>query len=102
MSEESGKFDVRKLRSAGSGIWLPIAFVVPLILAAIAWGANANRLANLESQTKDAAAERDRIEQHISADDQQITVLQQQLKFISQQLEEINRKLDRAEEERRK
>lgn len=99
MTDES-PLDVGKIR--GNRILLPIAILAPLSLALIAWGTNANRLATLEQEQAEGKAERERMELHINADDQQIAVLKERLTVIIEQLGVVNAKLDRAEEERHK
>lgn len=111
MSDESGNFDVRKLRSGG--IWLPFALLAIVVSGAIAWGTTTNKVANLEQVQIDARAERQRsesddradrqrINDHLQSTDTNVTHLQDQLQYISDQLVTINAKLDRAEEERRR
>ena len=106
MTDESGQYP--KFRKSG-GIWLPAGVMVAVVSAAIAWGTNANRLQNIEQQQTDGKAESQRMEAHLSADDQRISaneqeiaVLKAKLQYIIEQLAAANAKLDRAEEERRK
>lgn len=97
MTDESGTYSVKKLREKSNGIWLPITLLSAIIVAAIAWGANGQRLTSLESQSIDAKAERGRMEDHFSANDQQLATLKAQFAAIQDQLKEINRKLDERE-----
>lgn len=101
MNDESGTYDARKLRkSPNSGTWVTILAMGAGLVAA--WATNANRLSTAEQRIAEATLERERMETHISTDDQQIAVLREQLRFIIDQLAIVNQKLDRAEEERRK
>lgn len=84
-----------------NGIWLPLAIFGPLLLGAIAWGTNGNRLTNVEQQEQESKAERERMEVHLFANDQQLAVLKAQLQFISDQLVIMNAKLDRADRDRK-
>jgi len=97
---DSGQFDVRKLR--GSGIWLPLSVLTAVVLTAVAWGTNVNRLSTLEQQQVEDHKDRARMEEHIENDDREIAVLKDRLLLIIEQLRDVNSKLDRAEEERRK
>lgn len=99
---------MRKLRKSG-GVWLPAGILAAVVGGAIAWGTNANRLANVEQQQVEGKAETQRMETHLSANDQQLVALKEQLgalkdrlQLIIEQLAAANAKLDRAEEERRK
>lgn len=101
ITDESGQWDARKFRGFKvSGTWVTLVGMGVAVVAA--WATNANRLTNAEQQSQ-------RIDTHVSADDQrisvceqQIAVLKEQLRFIIEQLQLANQKLDRAEEERRK
>jgi hypothetical protein len=108
MTDDSGQYDARRFRKGG-GIWLPATILVAVVTGAIAWGTNANRLQNAEQQVADNRSESQRIDAHVSADDQRISadeqeiaVLKAKLQYIIEQLQAVNAKLDRAEEERRK
>lgn len=101
--EDSGQYDARKFRKGSlsvSGTWVTIIALGTGIVAT--WATNANRLTNLEQQEAESKIEREKMEIHISSDDQQIAVLKERLQFIIEQLGMVNLKLDRAEEERRK
>lgn len=101
MIDESGSYDVRKIRKSGNlATWVTILLTCAGVVAA--WATNANRLSTAEQRIEQGAAQRDRIEIHLSTDDQQIAVLKEQLRFIIEQLTLANQKLDRAEEERRR
>lgn len=98
MSDESGQYV--KLRN--NGMWLPLGLVTAVVLTAIAWGTNGNRLTTVEDHAN-------RIDTHLTATDQQsaankedIGLLKYKLEEIQQLLREINGRLQRAEEERRK
>lgn len=106
MTDESGQYP--KFRKS-QGILLPASILAAVVGGAIAWGTNANRLQNVEQQVSDSRAESQRIDTHVSADDQRISadeqeiaVLKAKLQYIIEQLQAVNAKLDRAEEERRK
>lgn len=100
--DDSGQYDARKFRKglSVSGTWVTLIGMGVAVVAA--WATNANRLTNLESQEVESKIEREKMEIHISSDDQQIAVLKERLTFIIEQLGIVNLKLDRAEEERRK
>ena len=101
MIDESGQYDARKLRkSSNFGTWVTIVGMGVAVVAA--WATNANRLTNAEQQITDNRAENQRMELHLSTNDQQIAVLKERLLFIIEQLAAANAKLDRAEEERHK
>ena len=101
MIDESGNYDVRKMRKSGNfGTWVTIVGMGVAVVAA--WATNANRLTNNEQQLSEVRAEAQRMELHLSANDQQIAVLSARLQYIIEQLQAANAKLDRAEEERRK
>jgi len=91
MTDESGQY--LKLRKNGS-LWLPFSLLGVVVGMAVAWGTNANRLANVEQKIP-------RMEEHIEADDRAIAVIQSQMQAILEQLHEVNAKLDRQEEARR-
>lgn len=100
MSDESGQYPKLRKGTAISGTWLTIIGMGAAM--AVAWGTDTNRLTNNEAQAQ-------RIEAHVSADDQRIAaneqevaVLKAELRYIIEQLTAANAKLDRAEEERRK
>lgn len=101
MSDDSGQYDARKLRGMKvSGTWVTLIGMGVAVVAA--WATNANRLTNAEQQIVDNRSENQRMETHLSANDQQIAVLKERLQYIIEQLQAVNAKLDRAEEERRK
>lgn len=101
MIEESGSYDVRKLRkSPNFGTWITIIAMGSGLVAA--WATNANRLSNAEQQIEQGRVERQQMEAHISTDDLQLAALKERLQFIIEELVIANQKLDRAEEERRK
>lgn len=101
MTDDSGTYSVRKLRSGSSGILIPLTVVLAVIGAgwgiAVTWGSNGNRISALEKQQADSSARTDRIDLHLGADDRQLTELKEDLKYIQQQLSDINRKLDERE-----
>lgn len=101
MMDDSGQYDARKFRKASNfGTWVTIVAMGAGLVAA--WATNANRLTYVEQQQGEAKAEAQRMELHLSTNDQQIAVLKERLQFIIEQLTAANAKLDRAEEERRK
>lgn len=100
--DDSGQYDARKLRKGTSisGTWVTI--VGMCVAMAVAWGTDTNRLTNGEAQSQRIESHVSADDQRISADEQEIAVLKAKLQYIIEQLQSVNAKLDRAEEERRK
>lgn len=101
MTDDSGQYDVRKLRKgaiSATGVTL-LGMGVAVVAS---WATNANRLTNAEQQSQRIDAHLSADDQRIAASEQQIAVLKERLQYIIEQLQAVNAKLDRAEEERRK
>lgn len=98
--EESGNYDVRKIRKGVSisGTWVTLLGMGVAVVGA--WATNANRLTNAEQQSQRIDTHLSADDQRISANEQQIAVLKERLQYIIEQLQAANAKLDRAEEER--
>lgn len=99
--DDSGQYDARKLRKASNfGTWVTIVGMGVAVVAA--WATNANRLTNAEQQSQRIDAHLSAEDQRIAANEQEVAVLKAELRYIIEQLTAANAKLDRAEEERRK
>ena len=99
MTDETGQYG--KLRkSSNFGTWVTIVAMGAGLVAA--WATNANRLTNAEQQSQRIDTHLSADDQRISANEQQIAVVKERLQVIIEQLQLMDAKLDRAEEERRK
>lgn len=101
MTEDTGSFDTRKLRSKGPGLVLSWSALAAAGSGLVAWGATQNRLDTVERQAQAVAVDQRQTDRAVSTHDTQVAVLRSQLETIIRQLSAIDEKLERAEKRQR-
>jgi hypothetical protein len=106
MTDDSGIYDVRKLRSREMRLPITWAAAISIICGLVTYGAvsgqNSQRMVELERRSQELAAESRLQASAIAGHDVKIAVISEKLDTILLQLSNVNQKLDRAAEQERK
>lgn len=101
MTDESGEYDMSKLRSERrSQLSVPVSWsiVIAIIGAAVTWGMTSQRVTYVESQQAQEAIYRSDQEKHMAAQDTEIAVVKAQYTEIIRRLVDIEGRLERIDQ----